>query len=167
MISITDYTSLCKGNIVIITGPSDTVCPICGGDLSVRGTCIRKVWQTGCVQEYRLRVMECRDCHKHHREIPDFIIPYKRITLAGYCEIAEAGAEDYPCDTSTWQRIKLWLSWFFAFARSVEQSLVCSGLLAMTKETVSSMKEQTAYFVRLVVNSGFWIHNRSAMSVVS
>lgn len=165
MISITDYTSLCKGDITIITGSGESVCPICGGMMTVRGTCIRKVRSEGGVRKLRLRVMKCRVCQKTHREIPKDIIPYKRTSLTEYCEIVESGANDYPCETSTWQRMKLWLSWFIAFAESVERSLVCSGLLTMTRRPVGSLKEQTAYFVRLVVNSGNWIHNRSAMSV--
>ena len=165
MISITDYTSLCKGDITIITGSGESVCPICGGMMTVRGTCIRKVRSEGGVRKLRLRVMKCRVCQKTHREIPKDIIPYKRTSLTEYCEIVEAGANNYPCETSTWQRMKLWLSWFIAFAQSVERSLVCSGLLTMTRRPVGSLKEQTAYFVRLVVNSGNWIHNRSAMSV--
>lgn len=82
-----------------------------------------------------------------------------------FCEIAEAEATDYPCDTSTWQRMKRWLSWFLAFARSVERGLVCFGLLATTMDTGNPLRVQTVYFVRLVINSGNWIHNRSAMSV--
>lgn len=116
MISITEYTSLCKGNFIIITGPSESFCPICGGELNVRGTCIRKVRKEGTTQSLRLRVMKCRNCQKTHREIPDDIIPYKRTGLTNFCEIAEAEATDYPCDTSTWQRMK----------RSVLVPCVCS-----------------------------------------
>ena len=165
MISITEYTSLCKGNFIIITGPSESFCPICGGELNVRGTCIRKVRKEGTTQSLRLRVMKCRNCQKTHREIPDDIIPYKRTGLTNFCEIAEAEATDYPSDTSTWQRMKRWLSWFLAFARSVERGLVCFGLLATTMDTGNPLRVQTVYFVRLVINSGNWIHNRSAMSV--
>lgn len=165
MISIADYTSLSKGNLIIITGPGESFCPVCGGKLNVRGTCIRKVRGNGTTKELRLRVMKCRSCRKTHREIPTDIIPYKRTGLADFCEIAEAGPNDYPCDTSTWQRMKLWLSWFLAFARSVERSLTCSGLLAETKSVGNSLRQQTTYFVRLVINSGNWIHNRSAMPV--
>lgn len=165
MISIADFTSLSKGDLIIITGPSESFCPVCSGKLNVRGTCVRKVQQAGTIQKLRLRVMKCQSCQKTHREIPSNIIPYKRTGLADFCEIAEAGPNDYPCDTSTWQRMKLWLSWFLAFARSVEHSLICSGLLAAAKSAGDSLRLQTVYFVRLVINSGNWIHNRSAMSV--
>ena len=139
MISITDYTSLCKGDLTIITGSDESVCPICGGMMTVRGTCIRKVRSEGGVRKLRLRVMKCRVCQKTHREIPKDIIPYKRTSLTEYCEIVESGANDYPCETSTWQRMKMWLSWFLAFAQSVERSLVCSGLLTMTRRPVGSL----------------------------
>lgn len=166
MIIITNYTSLCKGELVIITGPTDSNCPICGGSLSVRSTCVRKVRKEGTAQRLRLRVMKCRVCQKTHREIPDDVIPYKRTGLADYCEIATAGIDEYPCETSTWQRMKAWLSWFLVFACSVERSLVYSNLLSATKKASDSLQAQTTYFVRLVVNSGNWIHNRSAMPVV-
>lgn len=165
MIIITDYTSLCKGDLIIVTGPSDSCCPICGGTLNVRSTCVRKVRKEGTAQRLRLRVMKCRICQKTHREIPDDVIPYKRTSLTDFCEIAAEGIDEYPCDTSTWQRMKAWLSWFLAFARSVERSLVYSGLLLATKAAGDSLRAETAYFVRLVVNSGNWIHNRSAMPV--
>lgn len=109
--------------------------------------------------------MQCRECRKTHRELPDFIIPYKRTELDEYCEIAEADAENYPCETSTWLRLKAWLAWFIAYAQNVELGLACAGLLKTTMDSVCSLADRTAYFVRLVVNSGNWIHNRSAMSV--
>lgn len=109
--------------------------------------------------------MMCSRCHKTHREIPDEVIPYKRNSLSFFCEIAESEKENYPCDMSTWQRVKWWLSWFLEFARNVERGIACTGLLEATRETGDSLRCQTAYYVRLVINSGNWIHNRSAMHV--
>lgn len=165
MIIIADYSTLCKGDLITIISLGSSICPVCSGALQVRGTCIRKVRKEDTTQKLRLRVMKCRSCRKTHREIPNDIIPYKRTGLTDFCEIAEAGPEDYPCDTSTWQRMKQWLSWFLAYARSVEQSLVSSGLLTATRTADDSLSSRTAYFVRLVANSGNWVHNRSAMSV--
>lgn len=165
MIIVAKYTHICKGDVVVITGLEETACPICGGKLTVRGTCQRKVRSESHVQTYRLRVMKCSRCGRTHREIPDNIIPYKRTGLNAFCDIAEAEEDTYTCDTSTWQRVRRWLAWFLAFARSVEQGLVCSGLLKMTRVAGEPLRRQTAYFVRLVVNSGNWIHNRSAVHV--
>ena len=165
MISIADYDVMIKGEFRCVLGREEVPCPCCGGKLHVYGTCIRKVREADGTHKYRLRVLRCRGCGKFHRELPDSIIPYKRAGLAAFCETVQAKSDQYSCEESTWRRMRSWMERFLTNARFVERSLICSGLLPRTGEPGDSLARQMEYYVRLVVNSGNWVHNRSAMTV--
>ena len=55
-----------------------------------------------------LRVLACADCERTHRELPDFIIGYKRYSCDSICEIVE-NKDTYPCESSTRERMVNWL----------------------------------------------------------
>ena len=110
--------------------------------------------------------MECCKCHKTHREIPDELIPYKRYDAASFCNIAGEDSSEYTCETSTWQRMRAWLSWFFKHAADTMKSLAASGLSLYDNVPVGDSLHMTKFFVRIVVNSGRWIQHRSAVNVV-
>lgn len=107
MLSVTDFTEDSKENIVVVRGKKDIPCPVCDGFLMVHGTCIRKVRMADTVKVYRLRVMECADCHRTHRELPDFIVPYKRYSTEAIIDIIEAPVDQCICETSTREQLKL------------------------------------------------------------
>ena len=94
MISVTQGIAYRKREIIIFTGNETIPCPVCGGHLKVRGTCERKVIRREGTQTYRLRVMECGNCGKTHRELPSFIMPYKRMDADILSEAAEASGEE-------------------------------------------------------------------------
>lgn len=122
MIIITQYGYKRKGGRIKILSYEDSCCPICGGRLKVHGTCNRKAWtpadnsdNSDIVQvEYSLRILECTQCGKTHRELPNELVPYKRYSLSLICE--EVEEQNYTCDTSTMLRLKLWLNWFICYA---------------------------------------------------
>ena len=145
-------------------------CPCCSGDLFVRGSCQRKVRRItehsdGELPEiWCLRVMQCRQCRKTHRELPDWIIPYKRCSVEMYAEIAE-GSEDVSCDGTTISVVLLWVEWFLIYARHIVEAMkiLYPGFSPIPDS--EPLAERLTYFVRLVVNSGNWVHNRSAYPV--
>ena len=54
---------------------------------------------------------------------------------------------------------------FLTNARFVERSLICFGVLPRAGELGDCLVRQMEYYVLMVVNSGNWVHNRSAMTV--
>lgn len=56
------------------------------------------------------------------------------------------------------------MSWFLQYAKMIQESLILRGLLSKTEYVGKSIAEQTAYFVRLVTNSGNWVQQWSALT---
>ena len=110
--------------------------------------------------------MECKECGKTHRELPGWIVPYKRLDVEMLGSIAEdtgKGETEYP-DISTWERIKGWVDWFLSYALHILDGLrVSLGETIVTIPVGASLSRQLAYYVRLVANSGNWIQHRSVM----
>ena len=110
--------------------------------------------------------MECKSCGKTHRELPEGIVPYKRMDAELLGSIAEDnGKDDLDMPSiSTWERVKRWVNWFLAYARQILEGQ--KALLRRDVPTVSSgdsIRRQLVYYVRLVANSGSWIQHRSVM----
>ena len=105
--------------------------------------------------------MQCRQCRKTHRELPDWIIPYKRCSAEMYAEIAEDN-EKVCCDGTTIAIVRLWVEWFLIYARHIVEAMkiLYPGFSPIPDN--KPLAERLMYFVRLVVNSGNWVHNRSA-----
>lgn len=85
---------------------NESTCPNCGGNLKyydkvkriVRTKRRKTKWVT-------IRRMKCKVCGGVHREIPDYIFPYKqyeaeiiRGVLDGIITCETLGYEDYPCE---------------------------------------------------------------------
>lgn len=67
-----------RNGIIAIRVLGKSMCPLCGGALGVRGTCRRKVYTMRGTYILQLRVLYCCECGRTHRELPYFLIPYKR-----------------------------------------------------------------------------------------
>lgn len=85
---------------------NQSICPKCGGDLkyydSVKRIVRTKKRVTKWIIIQRLR---CRICSSVHRELPDYILPYKQYetaiifgVLEGLITCETLGYEDYPCE---------------------------------------------------------------------
>lgn len=127
---------------------------------------MRKVQQKGGLEIYRLRVMECSTCGKTHRELPEGIVPYKRMDAELLGIIAEdpgTGELDAP-NISTWNRVKAWIIWFLSYAKHIlEGQRISLGKTFATIHSGDPLSRQLVYYVRLVANSGQWIQHRSVM----
>ena len=72
----------------VIVGTENIPCPDCEGDLKPYDTCKRHVThlddeEVGHRVLYVLRRLQCENCKKTHRELPNFIVPYKHPTKKG------------------------------------------------------------------------------------
>ena len=87
-------------------------CKRCGGDLRYYDS-VRRMIRTKGGHKCWIKVqrLKCDDCRKIHRELPDYIFPYKhydaetiRGVLDGTITSDTLGYEDYPCEMT----IKRW-----------------------------------------------------------
>ena len=132
----------------------------------MHGTCFRKLRTDDGTKLYRLRVMECRECGKTHRELPENIVPYKRNDISRISAIAQATCENHlsAAETSTWKRIVIWCKWFLDYARCIIDSLNEQNHQRSVGEPSGGFETRLSYLVRLVVNSGNWIQHRSVQT---
>lgn len=158
MLSVADFNEETKENIIIVRGKKDISCPACSGFLKVHGTCIRKVRLTDTVKVCRLRVMECINCHRTHRELPDFIVPYKRYGTEAIIDIVDSPVDECICETSTQERLKLWIDWFLSYCRSVIESQQ-TILDELTKLDRDSKEEMLRYYVEKIANKNRWLQH--------
>jgi len=65
-------------------------------------------------------------------------------------------------ESSTWQRLKMWVAWFLRYAQNLlrEKRVVSSCLLI--KPTTGGLTNQLVYLTILTVNSGNWVQHRFA-----
>lgn len=81
-------------------------CPDCGGDLKYYDRVSRMLRVKGGNKRYlKLRRFRCIGCRKLHRELPNFMFPYKHYdadiikgVIEGYITPETIGFEDYPCE---------------------------------------------------------------------
>lgn len=92
----------------------DIACPDCGGNLVRYGT-VRRIIRTKNRETHWVIIKrrKCSDCGKIHRELPEFIFPYKqyeaeviRGVIEGFITCETIGYEDYPCELT----MKNWIS---------------------------------------------------------
>lgn len=83
-------------------------CPNCNGALKYYDTVKRIVRTKGGVKRHiTIRRLRCVVCNRLHRELPNFIFPYKQYeseiikgVLEGYITPETIGYEDYPCEVT-------------------------------------------------------------------
>jgi len=164
MVSISRFRKKLKGDLVIIIAQEIVSCPCCEGALYVRGTCRRQaINSAGDKVQYQLRVLQCRDCRRTHRELPDPLVPYKRYDGEAITYI-ENDPSNAPCNIRSVPLILGWLAWFISYANHIceSQSLILSAPLSKTSG--KTRLQRFMFLVRIVVNSGNWSHNRTEFS---
>lgn len=81
-------------------------CPSCGGKLEYYDSVSRIIrTKERKTQHIRVRRLRCSKCGAVHRELPDYIFPYKqyeaeiiRGVIEGLITCETMGYEDYPCE---------------------------------------------------------------------
>ncbi len=121
-----------------------------------------------------IRRLKCPGCGRIHHELPDIIVPYKRYSSETVEHIVSLTDEnDYPCELSTAKRLKIWfyllreyfknalisLAFLYGYDKELgkEMELLISGLNSSSGVTGWLKK-----LVRYIVNTGRWLHTRSA-----
>ncbi len=163
MISILNYRKYHHGGVCYIMTAESVPCPICGGKLFVHGTCRRKCITPDGIVTLGLRVMECRDCHHTHRELPSGVVPYKRHCAEIIADCQGDTCPDSVGEFSAFFRLKAWLTWFLAYAEKVMASLAAEYGTCLSVPGNFTPTKRLMYFVRLVANRGFWVQHRSAL----
>lgn len=100
----------------------ETVCPKCGGNLKYYDKVFRIVRTKRRRSKWIvLQRFKCQDCGSVHREIPNYISPYKQYekelikgVLNGLINSDTLGYEDFPCEM-TMRRWKAIYSTDFVF----------------------------------------------------
>lgn len=164
MVSLSQFKKMFKGDLIVIVALELISCPCCGGELFTRGTCRRKAFNSsGDVDHYQLRVLQCRNCRKTHRELPSPLVPYKRYDGEAIAHI-KSEPESAPCNSRSVELILRWLEWFLSYANHIleSQSLILS--VSLPKPSGKSVFSELMALVRIVVNSGNWLHNRTEFS---
>lgn len=85
---------------------NQSICPKCGGQLKYYDHVQRLVrTKFGNKKWVAIRRLRCCKCHAVHRELPDFIFPYKQYesdiiigVLEGLITCETLEFEDYPCE---------------------------------------------------------------------
>ena len=156
MVCISHFWEKRKGKAIIIVALENLPCPLCNGQMFTRSTCHRKaITASGEIKNFQLRVRQCRNCNKTHRELPKPLIPYKR-----YDGEAIAGIRNRPdiasCSECTILAILCWLEWFIPYANQIceKQQLILS--FPLPKEPGKIIPAELALLVQLVANSGNW-----------
>ena len=95
----------------VMSSDDTPVCPVCGGTLKYRDTRLRIRKKEGGVKEYlMIRRLRCTECHRHHNELPDCLVPHKHYeaevisgVLDGIVTSEDADSEDlsFPADHVT------------------------------------------------------------------
>lgn len=85
---------------------NESICPKCGGELKYYDS-VKRIVRTkyGCKSKVNIRRFQCKRCGSTHRELPDFIFPYKQYeadiiigVIEGLITCETLGFEDYPCE---------------------------------------------------------------------
>lgn len=83
-----------------------TLCPQCGGALKATGKVKRIIKKkSGVIEWFYIRRLLCVRCGKVHREIPNYIVPYKHYekeiiqsVINDLITPDDLEYEDYPCE---------------------------------------------------------------------
>ncbi|QHQ60192.1 hypothetical protein Ana3638_04865 [Anaerocolumna sedimenticola] len=152
-------------------------CPDCEAKLTVIGSRKRGLIEySGEKKVLIIRRLRCPGCGKIHHELPDIIVPYKRYsseTVELIISPSKEQKDDYPCELSTAKRLKIW---FFLLRNYFKNTLLSLTFLydyeeALSKEiqcllfrlnNSSGFNGWLKKLVRYLVNSGRWLHTRSA-----
>lgn len=121
-----------------------------------------------------IRRLRCSQCGRIHHELPNIIVPYKRYSSETVERIVSLTHEnDYPCELSTAKRLKIW---FYLLREYFENTLIsltflydydkelCQEIGSLTS-CLNNSTRVTGWLknlVRYLVNSGRWLHTRSA-----
>lgn len=121
-----------------------------------------------------IRRLKCSQCGRIHHELPNIIVPYKRYSSETVeCIVSLTDENDYPCELSTAKRLKIWfyllreyfhnalisLTFLYDYDKELCEEISCLIFCLNSSTDVTGWLKK---LVRYLVNSGRWLHTRSA-----
>ena len=154
MIIVARFHQKVKDGILEITG-YDAICPVCNEPMHFHGRCSRFARiETGEKRiEISIRVLRCLKCGHFHRELPDFIAPFKHLSLKLIAQIYDGTVENPAVDGSTIIRLRYWVDWLLSYGAVILKRLKEEHPTFVTKYNAGSLLETLKYFVMLIVNT--------------
>ena len=157
MIFTTDNATALHGDIIFINSSAETICPKCNIRTIPHGRCTRKVIMQEGAKKFSLRVSYCLSCKHSHRELPDFILPYKRHSAETYAQVYDSPHGMLACDVDekTERTIRRWVSALLSFFSVFSENNIAAieiSTFDKGESTLSKIKK----CVRMVIeaNSG-------------
>lgn len=141
----------------------ESVCPYCGGELHVKDSVLRKRRDRySQITTYRIRRLRCKKCKRLHRELPDFLLPYKRYDSETIESVIDEKADDCTASPTTIQR---WRSWYKRSWLALKSLLLLDqkkiiNLLSekfLLKETIQRQTGWLRFTATVIVNNGYKI----------
>ena len=120
------------------------VCPVCGGTLKYRDTRLRIRKKEGGVKEYlMIRRLRCTECHRHHNELPDCLVPHKHYeaeVISGVLDRIVTSEDADSEDSPSLLTMLRWLQWFRMNLANIEGFLRNAGyrILGLGEELLFS-----------------------------
>lgn len=99
-----------------------------------------------------IRVLHCLKCGRFHRELPDFIVPFKHLSLELIAGIYEGTVENPAVDGSTIIRLRYWVDWLLTYGAAILERLKEEHPTLVTDYDADSIFDTLRYFVRITVN---------------
>ena len=154
MIIVARFHQKVKDGILEITG-YDAFCPACKELLDFHARCSRFVRiESGEKRiEVSIRVLHCASCGHFHRELPDFIAPFKHLSLELIAEIYDGTAENAAVDGSTIIRLRYWVDWILKYGTAILNRLKEEHSTLVTKYNADLTIDTLRYFVMITVNA--------------
>lgn len=159
-----------RQKIFFIKSRDVSYCPHCGSDLCYRDSCLRIWLKEGHERRtVAIRRLKCPKCGGLHRELPDFLAPYKHYgtevisgVLDGVVGMDDA-EDDHPCEST----MQSWQHWMMANKLRIDGYLKSAGSrlpgftegLLMAGDSLltqlrSSCPEWLEAILRFIYNSG-------------
>ena len=156
MFIVSSFSSFVKDDIHYIFGKEEAVCPECGNHMRFNGRCRRFVFRENSRkrEKYSMRVFYCSKCYHYHRELPDFVVPFKHLSAKIYAAICDA-INEFVDDHSA-ARICRWVKGFLVFGAAIVRRLKLEHPTLVTNYDSNSTWDTLRYFIRVVVNIGEW-----------
>lgn len=140
-------------DVCVITGLEQVDCPDCKTSMRSHGRCFRYIcFPAQDRTKLSLRVFFCSDCRHYHRELPDFIVPYKQQCVETIEKIYASPMESVYADIeeSTIRRIRKWVLSFLKCAVPI-----IGGLSNLTFTETGNQRIIKTY-IRMIVGANKW-----------
>jgi hypothetical protein len=142
-------------------------CPFCDGILKSRSSVRRLlIISDDLTIIIMIRVLQCQNCHKHHRELPKEVIPYKRWSAENIEKVIDDKPDHYVGEISTCCRIKKWFKDLVAIGLAAALVAINNRLPEPIYPPLEKMREEPGWLeivVRGMVNCGIWYIQRNGI----